>query len=101
MRNLRPSNLQIILKGQLIVNLPVLSLILVLITFFISINWNWNFAIIVSSGLGWILWSWTMKRWVKWAKSKNIDAERLWKLGKWGLINFSKNKIYEHYNGAR
>ncbi|TDO84014.1 hypothetical protein EV143_101459 [Flavobacterium chryseum] len=88
------SDYDISLRGQLTVNLPVIFIILVigfgLIMFF---DLHFKIAMIIGVILGWIYWSFSVKNWIEWAVSNNVEEDRLLKIGKRGLLIWSKNTI--------
>jgi hypothetical protein len=87
------SNYDISLRGQLTVNLPVtliMLLVFILVTLF-ETSLRTNVLIVFVSG--WISWSFLVKNWIKWAVKNNVDEERLYKIGKSGLLIWSKFTI--------
>lgn len=91
----RLSSARIILQGQLMVNLPVT--IIIILTAFIGaqIGLGWNISLIIGSGIGWFFWERLIKKWKDWAVSHHVDRERLFRLGKIGLLNFYRHKIFD------
>lgn len=91
------SNFEILMKGQLTVNLP--CLIIIFLSFYglsIYSNLNPKLSILIGFVLSWIYWSFSVKRWIKWAVIENhIDREKLYKIGKLGLLLWNKNHIDE------
>lgn len=89
------SGLYIIFIGELIVNIPVTFLILLTAFLLIRLGISYNISIILGASLGWLLWSKLIDVWRDWGIKKGITEERLFKLGKLGLINFYKYKIFK------
>ena len=88
------SDYDISLRGQLTVNLPVILIILI-IGFGLSMYLDIHFKIAMFIGvfLGWFYWSLSIKRWIQWAVINNVDEERLVKIGKKGMLVWSKNTV--------
>ncbi len=89
------SSFEIFLRGQLSVNLPVT--VIILISFFglaIYADLSFKLSAIIGCALGWIYWSYAVKNWIKWAAiENNIDHERLYKIGKYGLLLWNRDHI--------
>ena len=83
--------------GELMVNIPLIMIIFIMILLLGEIGFTWNIAFIVSAVLGWFVWNKLLKIWMGWAYKNNIEPERLFKLGKIGLINFYRYKIFNFY----
>jgi hypothetical protein len=92
--NKKISDYDISLRGQLSVNLPVV-LIILLIGFGLSMYFDIHFKIAMLIGvvLGWIYWSLSVKKWIEWAVENGVDEDRLVKVGKRGLLVWSKNTV--------
>ena len=92
MNNKNLSDHDISLQGQLSVNLPV-TIIIILTTFGLSMFLDVNFKVSIFIGmvLGWSYWSFSVKKWIQWATKNNMDVDRLVKIGKRGLLVWSKN----------
>ena len=91
------TNYKISLKGQLTVNLPV-ALIIFFCLFFFTIVFDFSFKIAVLIGFlfSWIYWTYAVKSWIKWAVlEKNVDKDRLYKIGKYGLLIWNKDHIIQ------
>ncbi len=81
--------------GELIVNLPVTVIILVSAFILRQFGFGWNLSIIIGVGIGWYCWGKLLDKWKNWALDHNVDRERLFRLGKLGLINFYRYKIID------
>ncbi|TRX23620.1 hypothetical protein [Flavobacterium franklandianum] len=94
MNNKNFSDYDISLRGQLFVNLPV-TVIIIITAFGLSMFFDVNFkiALLVGMVLGWIYWSFSVKRWIQWATKNDVDIDRLVKIGKRGLLVWSKNTV--------
>ncbi len=88
------------MMGELMVNVPVTLIIIVAIIILNAITEQWNLSVIISSCIGWIVWSKFLKNWVNWGIKNSIEKERLYKLGKYGLINFTKSRIIKEEKTA-
>lgn len=88
------SDYDISLRGQLTVNLPV-TLIILVIGFGLSMYLDLHFKISILIGviLGWIYWSFSVKRWIEWAIRNDVDEIRLLKIGKKGMLVWSEKTI--------
>ncbi|MGO4772650.1 hypothetical protein ACEN2I_13380 [Flavobacterium sp. W22_SRS_FK3] len=91
MNDKKLSDYDIFLRGQLTVNVPVV-LIIIIIGFGLSIHFDVHFKIAMLIGviLGWIYWGLSVKRWIQSAVQKNVDEERLVKIGRKGLFVWSE-----------
>ena len=92
------SSVKVILMGNLIVNLPVTLIIILLILLFVSFNIVFNLSLIISAIIGWIVWSKLIEMWKRWAFKRGVSPERLFYLGKIGMINFFRSKIITEDN---
>ena len=94
MINKNLSDYDISLRGQLWVNLPV-TIIIVLTTFGLSmfLDVNFKIALLIGVVFGWTYWSFSVKKWIQWATKNNVDVDRLVKIGKRGLLVWSKNTV--------
>ncbi len=90
------SSAKIIIMGELMVNLPVTIIILVSALILGQFELGWNLSIIIGVGIGWYFWGKLLDKWKEWALNHDVDRERLFRLGKLGLINFYRYKIIEH-----
>lgn len=84
----------IALKGQLSVNFPVVVIIL-FASFGLSILFELNFkiALLIGVVLGWIYWSYSIKRWIRWAIDNKVKEERLVRIGRKGMLIWNKNTV--------
>jgi hypothetical protein len=88
------SDYDISLRGQLSVNLPV-TIIIVCTAFGLNMFLDLNFkkAVLIGMILGWSYWSYSVKKWIQWAIKKNVAIDRIVKIGKKGLLVWSKNTV--------
>jgi hypothetical protein len=94
MENKKISNTALFFRGQLTVNLPVT--IIIFCTTYISImflDFNFRPSIFIGIVFAWVYWAFAVKSWIKWAVSNGVDEARLLKVGKLGLLVWSKNTI--------
>lgn len=89
------SGLKIILYGQIMVNLPVTLVLIVSAILFVQLGLDWNISLILGTGIGWYVWSKLLNKWKNWALNNGVERERLFKLGKFGLINFYRYRIFD------
>jgi len=88
------STFEIIIKGHLWVNLPII--IVICIGFYIIhefLNQSFSFSLIGSTFLGWVYWNFSVKKWIKWALINNVDSEKLYKIGIKNLLICSRHDI--------
>lgn len=95
MKNSELSSGKIILMGQLMVNLPVTVIIILSVIILGKLGLGWNLSAIAASGIGWFFWGKLVTKWKDWAVGNNVDRERLFRLGKLGLINFYRHRIFD------
>ncbi|TRX29928.1 hypothetical protein FNW25_00065 [Flavobacterium franklandianum] len=93
MNNKNFSDYDISLRGQLFVNLPVTVIIITAFGLSMFFDVNFKIALLVGMVLGWIYWSFSVKRWIQWATKNDVDIDRLVKIGKRGLLVWSKNTV--------
>ena len=77
------------------VNIPLSITIFLSVFLLHHIGFGWNISCLISSGIGWYFWDKFLNNWKTWALNKGVSKERLYKLGKYGLINFYKHKIFD------
>tara|TARA_R110000868_G_scaffold68878_6_gene203492 strand:+ start:10867 stop:11187 length:321 start_codon:yes stop_codon:yes gene_type:complete len=94
MNNKPLSDFDILLKGQLTVNLPVI--IIMLLTFFGLLefaDFSLQRNLLIAFILGWVSWGFLVKKWILWAMKNNVSDEKLLKIGKPGLLVWSIHTI--------
>jgi hypothetical protein len=88
------TDFDILLRGQLTVNLPVtffmLSVFFGLAQF---IDFTFSRLAIFSFISGWLLWMVLVRNWIMWANKNDVSDERLLKIGKPGLLVWSIRTI--------
>ena len=77
------------------VNLPVTLVIIGTILITSTIGLGWALSCIIGSGTGWFAWGKLIDKWKNWGIENDIDRNRLFKLGKIGLINFYRHRIFD------
>ncbi len=90
-----PTSIKIIFVGNVIVNIPVVLIIIISVFFFMNLGVSFNFSLVFGATVSWFFWSKLINIWKKWAFSKGVSPERLYKLGRIGLINFFRHKIFD------
>ncbi|MEI8204374.1 MAG: hypothetical protein WCH34_15230 [Bacteroidota bacterium] len=90
-----PTSFEIVLMGELMVNLPVLGIFLITALLCTLIGVVWNLSLLIGVFVGWFCWGKLINVWKMWALKRNIDREKLFRLGKIGFINFFRYKIFE------
>jgi hypothetical protein len=88
------TNSQLIVKGYLWVNLPVIAIILI-VWFSLSkvLFFSKMISIFTGGASGWIYWEFSIKKWIRWALNNNIDQGRILKIGRLSLLLSSKSTI--------
>ncbi|MBK7036328.1 MAG: hypothetical protein KBF42_09235 [Chitinophagales bacterium] len=89
------SSFKIILFGQLMVNLPVSVIIALVIIVSLNLGLGLTISMVIGSGVGWFVWGRFLTQWKNWVLAKGVDRERLFKLSKYGLINFYRYRIFD------
>ena len=94
-KNKKLSSSKIILMGELMVNLPVTMIILISALILGQLGLGWSLSIILGAGIGWYSWAKLLVKWKFWAINNGVDRDRLFRLGKLGLINFDWHRIFD------
>lgn len=90
------SNADIMLRGQLLVNLPAILIMMISIILLGEIfELGYRESVLISIIPGWIYWSFSIKKWIKWSLKNNVDRDRLYKIGRNGLLIWNKENIDE------
>jgi hypothetical protein len=89
------SGLKIILVGQLMINLPVTIVIIMSAILLAQLGLGWTLSVILGTGIGWYVWGILLDKWKNWALDKGVERERLFRLGKLGLLNFYRYRIFD------
>lgn len=88
------TDFDVLIKGQLTVNLPVT---IIMVSAFFGLLEFADFSLqrnlLISFVIGWISWGVLVKKWILWAKKNNITDEKLLKIGKPGLLVWSIHTI--------
>jgi hypothetical protein len=92
---------QIGLKGQLLVNLPITIIILLSVLLLNSLDQNIGISILAGTFLGLFYWRFAAAKWVEWADKNNVDHDRLYNIGKSGLLIWNRNYIKEVVDNNR
>jgi hypothetical protein len=86
----------IILIGNLIVNIPTTIIILIVSLLMMSfLDISFNLSIIFGVAVGWYVWSKLITVWVVYCLKRGVSKEEIFHLGKLGVINFNRHKIYD------
>jgi len=82
--------------GQLIVTIPIL--VIMLVTFF-GLGYFFDIApkiiMLISFALGWVYWSFSVKKWIEWAVKNAVSEEKIIRIGKLGMLIWSKNTVQQ------
>lgn len=102
MENKGITKAQLILKGYLWVNLPIILLIITtwycLTTF---ANLGTSTSVLIGTILGWLYWEFAIKKWIAWALRNKIKEEELLKTGKLYLLLWNDKPINEIKNKTK
>lgn len=96
------SSNEVMWRGQLFVNFPavsIMALTIILLDEFVTMDYSGK--VLISIVLGWVYWSYAIKNWIKWSLKNNVDRERLYKIGKYGLLIWNKENIDEVADNKR
>lgn len=88
------SDSKINLRGQLIVNIPVIGIICFSVIVF-SMLIQFRLAVIISFVLGWLYWKYATPKWIKWAHSNDVDVDRITMIGKRGFLIWNKQYVVD------
>jgi hypothetical protein len=87
MKNSQISNLKLILSGLLMVNIPVIIIIFSSMYILSKVTkFNFTEYTILSGAIGWIFWEFASRYWIKWSLIRNVEKERLLKIGVYSLV---------------
>lgn len=88
------SDFDVLIRGQLTVNLPITVIMLAVFFGFLEFaDLSLRLNLLIAFIFGWISWSILVKKWILWAKENNVSDERLLKIGKPGLLVWSIHTI--------
>ena len=79
--------------GQLWINIPTILIILFTIFIFLSMDYGANLGLIIGLLVGWVYWSYSIKKWFRWAAGYGMDLTLLNKWAKRTLLTFWDVKI--------
>lgn len=90
-----PGSVRIILMGTLMVNVPVVLLMLAIIFVILLVFGDQAVvpALLMGSFAGWMLWGKLLEQWRRWGIRNGVEPERLYRMGKFALINFYRYRI--------
>ena len=94
----KPKGITVILMGQLMVNIPVTIIILLIAGLLVYLGLTLQWSVLAGALTGWYFWDKLLRYWKEWALKRGIEPVTLYKLGKWGLINFYRYKIFPAEN---
>lgn len=90
----KPSTSEVITKGYLIANLPTIAIILIIwFGLWKMFNINYTISVLIGTAVGWYYWAFSIKKWIKWAKSSGIDNEQILKVGRMSLLLWNKSTV--------
>ncbi|MEW5677474.1 hypothetical protein ABGT15_14280 [Flavobacterium enshiense] len=89
------TDFQISMRGQLMVNLPVTIIIVVTSIFLSDMLNDSRGTIFVGCVFGWVYWKIMTPKWVQWATNRGVDIERLYRIGKSGLLVWNRQYIVD------
>ncbi|SFA99083.1 hypothetical protein SAMN05660845_1187 [Flavobacterium swingsii] len=87
------TDFQIALRGQLLVNVPIIIISLASIFVLNTLIQNFNISVLIGTLFGWFYWKFSAAKWIKWADKNNVNHERLYKIGKKGLLIWNRKYI--------
>lgn len=87
-------NFKFILRGWFIVFIPICFIVIgSLVVMFGVFGINYIISVITGMGLGWYYWTKSIKRWILWVHSRGIETERIYRIGKMGLLLWKKQTV--------
>lgn len=87
MKNAPLTTFQLYASGQLMVNLPIVFVMLISVAIIKSYtSLKISEAAIISLLIGWTYWEFSSRFWIKWALKRNVEKDRLYKIGLRSLI---------------
>ena len=90
----QPSTIEIIAKGYFWVNIPTVIIILTIWIILLHYsNFNYVLSCLTATSLGWIYWAKSIKKWIIWAHSKNIDKKKILQIGRITLLLWNESTI--------
>ncbi|MBL7869455.1 MAG: hypothetical protein JNM71_15675 [Flavobacterium lindanitolerans] len=90
----QPSTFELISRGYLWVNLPVTVIILaVWFGLWTILNLNYIICLFLGTLAGTYFWAYSIKKWIKWAFSNNIDKDKILKIGRISLLLWNMSTI--------
>lgn len=87
---------KLILRGQLMVNLPCLFVALLSLFIVYSITDAYLVGALSASLFTWKIWEKTLERWRLWAVKSGYTNDEIYKAGRLGLLNFKRHRIYQN-----
>lgn len=95
------TDFQIALRGQLMVNLPVVVIIIGSSALLSLLLKDPKGTILIGVFLGWIYWSRITPKWILWAVQKGADIDRIATIGKRGILVWSKQYVIDVVEGNK
>ncbi|MCL9803957.1 hypothetical protein NAT51_00365 [Flavobacterium amniphilum] len=95
------TDFQIALRGQLLVNLPVIAIIIGSSALLGLLLKDPKGTIIIGVFLGWIYWKVMTPKWIMWAVNKGADTDKIAAIGKRGMLVWSKQYVINVVEGNK
>lgn len=94
MNNRELTNAEVIVKGYLWVNLPIM-IIIISVWFCLSqfTDLGTGVSALFGTAIGWCYWEISIKKWVRWCLDNDIDPDRLLKIGQISLLLWNRSTI--------
>jgi len=91
---------EIILKGFLWVNLPIIAIIFGMLLLLLTItDWRFGSCAIAATSCGWIYWEFSVVRWIRWALDAGVNQDRLFRLAQRSFLLWNRGKIDKAASG--
>ncbi|MFC7774696.1 hypothetical protein [Flavobacterium sp. GCM10027622] len=94
------SDSKVNVRGQLSVNIPVALIICFSLVVF-SMFMQYRIAVLLGSAIGWLYWKYATPKWIKWAHSNGVEAERIAAIGKRGFLVWNKQYVIDVIEGNK
>jgi len=92
--NLRPTTTDIIVKGYILVNIPVTVIILgIWYVLWKMLDVEYTISVLIAFSVGWFYCSVSIKKWIRWVSSFDMNNEQILKIGRLSLLLWNRSTI--------
>ncbi len=86
---------EIIKKGHLTINLPVILLVVFVVNVSNYFHLPWLVSVLGGSFIGWFVWGKLVERWRDWAMASGISREELITIAKQGHVSIFAREFFQ------